>query len=229
MKLFKSIFLGIFTSLLLNNTNSFAETCGKIDIGPVLLHVDVLESGKTVKKINMPGIKADTPFLVWEGICLKPSFLYAGEGNTSIWSAGCGIGHYTPITGNFSVTPIVGVTYTSFKTTFHFPLEPGVTLDLREKFRSISPYVSLEATYTICKGLRLTGVYQYVWSHSDTVIKGMGTTKSNPKGSNYGLVAEYDLNQRWSINVGAAYNESLTKEKHGLRGYGGRLGFAFWF
>ena len=57
----------------------------------------------------------------------------------------------------------------------------------------------------------------------------MGTTKSKPKGSNYGVMIEHDLNDRWSINLGGAYNTSLTKEKHGIRGYGGRLGCAYWF
>lgn len=219
----------IYLLLLTLTGNAAADTCGKIDVGPAYLHVDVLESGKTVKKINMPGLKADAPFLVWNGVCLKPTILYGGAGSTQILSFGCGVGHYTPINKVFSVTPVVGLTYTLFKTTFHIPVAEDVKLDLHERFRSISPYVSLEATYTFCVGWRVTGLYQYVWSHSDTKIKGMGTTKSNPKGSNFGLMVEYDLNNKWSLNLGAAYNESLTAEKHGLRGYGARLGFAYWF
>ncbi len=72
-------------------------------------------------------------------------------------------------------------------------------------------------------------MYQYVWSRTITRIKGFKDTKSSPKGSNYSVMIESDINEKWSVNLGAAYNTSLTKEKHGLRGYGVRWGFAYWF
>lgn len=212
-----------------------ADYCGKIDFGPTFLHIDVLESGHTIKKINMAAVKADGSFLVWQGLCLKPTLIYARQGHSEIISGGCGIGHYTPIGEKCSLTPSIGCNFTQFKTTLHYLMPafsldlPAFTLDLKERFRSISPYVGLDTSYCFAKGWRLIAAYQYAWSRSHTAIKGFKDTKSNPKGSNYGLAIEGDLNDSWSVNIAAAYNTSLTKEKHGLRGYGVRFGIAYWF
>jgi hypothetical protein len=210
-----------------------ADCGGKLDAGPAYLHVDVLESGHTVKSISMPAIKADMWTFIVGGVCAKPTFLYAGKGSNQIISAGCGFGHYTPIGSKCSITPSIGCNFTQFKTTFHnHPIMADVFLDLRERFRSISPYVALDASYCFKKGWRVVGSYQYVWSRTYTKIKnvlGKKRFNSSPKGSNYGLMLEADVNDFWSLNLGAAYNSSLTHEKHGLRGYGVRFGFAFWW
>lgn len=206
-----------------------AECCGKIDAGPAFLHVDVLESGHTIKKINMLAVKADASLIVWKGVCIKPTILYAGRGHSEILSGGCGLGHYTPIGEKCSVTPSIGCNFTQFKTTIHYRVATGYKINLRERFCSVSPYVAIDASYCFVKGWRIVGFYQYVWSRTHTTIKGFDSTNSNPKGSNFGLMLEGDINEKWSINIGAAYNSSLTKEKHGLRGYGARLGIAYWF
>lgn len=220
------IFLAAFTFV---KNRLVADYCAKIDAGPTFLHVDVLESGHTIKKINMAGVKADGSYLVWKGICLKPSILYGRQGHNEIASGGCALGHYTPIGEKCSITPSVGCTFTQFKTTIHYPFAPGFIVHLKERFRSISPYLAIDASYCFVKGWRIIASYQYAWSRSHTTIKGYDSTKSSPEGSNYGVMIERDLNDNWSINLGAAYNTSLTKEKHGIRGYGARLGFAYWF
>jgi hypothetical protein len=213
----------------------FADDClGKADIGPVFLHIDVLESGHTIKKINMAGVKADGYVFLWKGVCLKPTILFGQQGHhNQLLSGGCGLGHYTPIGDKCSLTPSVGCNFTYFRTVIHaiIPLSPEISIPLRlkEKFHSVSPYVALDASYCFMKGWRLVGSYQYVWSRTNTKIKGLDDTKSHPSGSNYALMIEGDLNNKWSVNLGAAYNSSLTKEKHGLRGYGMRLGVAYWF
>lgn len=227
MQLRLFIFLAAF---IFAKSKSFAICNGKIDAGPAYLHVDVLESNHTIKKINMPAIKSDATILIWKGICLKPNILYASRRDSQIISGGCGIGQYFPITEKCFVTPSIGCNFTQFKTTLHnYPVFPCFLLDLKEKFRSISPYLAIDASYCFCPGWRIVGCYQYAWSRSYTKIKGADTTKSNPKGSNISLMLEYDLNDCWSVNLGAGYNSSLTKEKHGLRGYGVRLALAFWF
>lgn len=233
---FRLLSTRIFSTLLFLSTFALikpkihAEFNGKIDAGPAFLHVDVLEHGHTIKKINMPAIKTDGTFLIWNGTCIKPTLLYAGRGNTQIISGGCGIGQYIPIGKKCSITPSIGCNFTQFKTTIHnYPVAPGIFFDFKERFRSISPYAAIDASYCFTQGWRLVGCYQYVWSRTYTKIKGFDNTKSRPKGSNYALMVEHDLNDCWSINLGAAYNSSLTKEKHGLRGYGARLGLAFWF
>lgn len=231
LALFTTFFSLLFTPLMNNSIQ--AECGGKFDAGPAYLHVDVLESGHTVKSISMPAIKADLWTFIHAGFCAKPTFLYAGKGNSRILSAGCGFGHYTPIGSKCSITPSIGCNLTQFTTTFHnHPIMADVFLDLKERFRSISPYAALEASYCFKKGWRVVGSYQYVWSRTYTKIKNVLGTKhftSNPKGSNYGLMLEADVNDHWSLNLGAAYNSSLTQEKHGLRAYGVRFGFAFWW
>lgn len=215
--------------LSLTPESLLAECWAKIEAGPAYLHLDVLESGHTIKEINMAAVKADSSFLVWKGICLKPTILYGRQGHSEIASGGCGIGQYIPLGGKCSITPSIGCNFTQFKTNIHLPLSEAFKLKLKERFRSISPYVSLDGSWCFAQGWRLIGVYQYVWSKSWTKIKGFGTDTSHPKGSNYGLVLERDINDHWSVNIGAAYNLSLTKEKHGLRGCGVRLAFAYWF
>lgn len=203
-----------------------AACSSKIDAGPAWVHIDVLESNHTIKKIDMPAIKADSTFLLWKGICLKPAFLYGRINDSETFSGSCGLGHYIPITSTFSITPCIGCTYTQFKTTLD--LNPFF-LDVKERFRSVSPYASLEASYCFMPGWRVCGIFQYVISRTHTTIKGFGTTKSHPKGPNYALVLEHDINANWSINIAGAYNISLTKEKHGLRAYGARIAAAYWF
>lgn len=209
-----------------------AECCAKIEAGPAYLHIDVLESGHTIKELNMAAIKADASWIVWKGICLKPSFLYGRQGHSEVASGGCGLGQYIPIGDKCAITPSIGCNFTQFKTNIHLPITEAYKLKLRERFRSVSPYVALDASYCFCKGWRILGIYQYVWSRTWTKIQGLGvdmTDKSRPKGSNYALVLERDINDNWSVNVGAAYNLSLTKEKHGLRACGVRLAIAYWF
>lgn len=229
-----SLFIAFFT---LSSNSIMAQCWAKIEAGPTYLHLDVLESGHTIKEINMGAVKADASFMVWKGITLKPSFLYGRQGHSEIASGGCGIGQYIPLGDKCSITPSIGCNFTQFKTNIHLPIPPMPgKLKLEERFRSVSPYVSLDASYCFAKGWRILGIYQYVWSQSWTKIKGLEqigledmTTKSHPKGSNYALVLERDLNDHWSVSLGAAYNLSLTKEKHGLRAAGVRLGLAYWF
>lgn len=221
------IFLSVFTMI---NHQADAACCNKIEVGPTYIHLDVLEKGHTIEKLNMAAGKLDGTLLVWKGVCLKPTFLYARQGHSEIISGGCGLGHYFPIGDKCSVTPSVGCNFTQFKTTIHdYEAVPGYFVDFKERFRSVSPYACIDASYCFVKGWRIVGSYQYVWSTSRTAIKGMKTTKSTPEGSNFGLMLEGDINDNWSASLGAAYNSSLTKEKHGLRGYGVRLGLAYWF
>ena len=221
-----SLLIACFASIE-NKLN--AETLGKVDIGPAILHVDILEFGHTIKTINMPGLRADGTFMIWQGLCLKPSVTYGGKGSTQVFNGGCGLGFYTPIGDKCSITPAIGLGYTEFKTNINYKVAPSVFILLEEEIQSFSPYISLDATYCFYKGWRFVLSYQYVFSYSETKIKHMDTTKSRPKGSNYGFMVEYDLNEKWSLNLGGAYNTSLTKEKHGIRGYGARFGFAYWF
>ncbi len=231
--------LGTFMCMAFCGTAQAEDCIGKIEAGPTYLHLDILESGKTIKKVNMPAIRIDGSGMVWKGICVKPSFLYGGKGNTQTLSCGLGAGLvYKPIEC-LCITPSIGCSYAQFRTTLRVNVPENVRIalnlpenmrvDVREKFYSISPYGSIDITYTIVKGLRICGIFQYVWSDTHTTIKGSGSTTSHPKGQNYALILEKDINERWSINIAGAYNDSLTKEKHGVRAYGARIAAAYWY
>jgi len=220
----------LFLATLISGTPSLkAECIGKIDLGAVFLHVDVLESNKTIKAVNMPGVRADASILIWKGLCLKPSILYAQNGNTDTLTGGCGLGFYIKLDDQFCITPSLGCNFTEFNTTIKYPITEFFSLNLKERFRSVSPYGALEATFTFVPGWRATILGQYVISRTHTKITDFGSTTSRPKGPNYALILEADINEHWSINIAGAYNLSLTKEKHGLRAYGGRLAVAYWF
>ena len=127
--------------------------------------------------------------------------------------------------------PLTGVNWGWLKTKLEIenPFNPLANIDLTEKFRSISPYVAFEASYTFCPGWRVVGNIQYAWSRTHTTIEPFIKDTSHSEGFSYSGMIEYDLNPCWSVNLGALYNQSLTKEKHGLRGWGCKLGLAYWF
>lgn len=202
---------------------------GKAEIAPAYAHIDVLESGKTVHQINLAAVKADASIMLWQGLCLKPNLLY-GTGNATLVTTGLGLGYIFPVQDNLCITPSVGVNYTFVKTQITYKNTFFGEIILKEKFQSVSPYIGIEAAYTFCPSWRICAFIQYAWSSTWTHIKGMDpSSRGHSDGANYGLMIEHDLNNQWSINVGGAYNESLSKEKHGLRGAGVKLGLARWF
>ena len=216
-----SFILSIFASKYL-----FGDCRGKFEVAPTFAHLDILNFGKTVKTMDLPAIKADGNILLYKGLCIRPGFMY-GSNRGSLLTTGCGLGFAIPYK-KWCFTPSVGVAYTQLKT--HIPIDFfGFKLKVREKFHSWSPYISLEIFYRITKCWRTGIMVQYAWSRSKTTIENFGSDKSNAKGPNYAFLIERDLNEHWSINLGFAYNISLTREKHGIRGYGMKMGLAYWF
>jgi long-subunit fatty acid transport protein len=75
--------------------------------------------------------------------------------------------------------------------------------------------------------------YQYAWSRTHTKLthehNKLVSEKSHSCGPNYTLGVEYYVDDHWAINCGIGYNISLSKEKHGLRGKGAKLGVAYYF
>lgn len=207
------------------------ECRGKIDIGPAYVHVDVLKSGKTDHKLDLAAVKAEFNYRFWKCLVIRPTLLY-GRGccNDEIFNGGAGIGVALPLSKCFGIMPIAGINFGYLST--HFKLEHPqfpCPFCVKEKFHSSSPYIALEVSWTFTPTWRLLANYQYSWSRTRTVIKPFVKDRSHSEGSNYAAMIEHDLNKNWSINLGAAYNESLTKEKHGLRAYGFKLGVAYWF
>lgn len=208
---------------------------GKIDLGLAYVHVDLLKSGVTRHRMDLCAFKADLSYRFWKCLLIKPAFLYGhGRHKDRVCNGGLGLGLYLPIAQGFTITPSVGVTFGNLKTTYKVkipvPNVPAlVTVPVEEKFYSSSPYLAVEVSYTFIPSWRLITNVQYSWSHTRTTIKPLLKDKSHSQGWSYSAMIEADLNPHWSINLGGAYNVSLTKEKHGLRAYGFKLGVAYWF
>lgn len=230
---------------LLNSNNLSAEVWGKVDVAPAYVHIDVLEHERTVHRMDMIALKADATVIVWKGLCFKPTLL-AGTGGGDIVSTGAGVGFCIPCWEWLVLTPSVGCLYTNLTTHIDldipFPLSPTGTYHLhrvKENFWSVSPYLGLDATFRINCDWRICAQFQYSWSTTHTTLskqeafpngsKFKHTDKSKANGPSYGLMLEYDLTECVSVNLGGAYNLSLTKEKHGLRGAGVKLGLGYWF
>lgn len=220
----RNLIASICTFLL--STTLLADSKAKIDVGPAFIHLDILESGKTIDRMDMPGVRADANYMFENGICIKPTVLY-GSNNGSLLSVGASVGQYIPCGDQWSFLPNLGVSYSYVHTTVDFP-SFGL-LDLKEKFRSISPFLGLDAYYTFTPTWRICGSFQYAWSRTHTEIQHLPKSKSHCQGPIYSLLLEKDITPSWSLNLGMGYNISLTKEKHGLRGTGVKLGLARWY
>lgn len=207
-----------------------ADCCGKIEGGPAYVHVDILESGKTVHRMNMGAFKGDASYIIKKGygFVIKPSILYATTGGKEYLASGAlGFGHCTPINQWLTLTPSFGVTFTYVRTKTKI-LALGLT-NLKETFWSTSPYIGIDACCKIADTWRVVGVFQYAISRTHTNIQGILKDKSQSQGPSYAVLLEKDITDKVSVNLGAAYNLSLSKEKHGLRGMGAKASIAYWF
>lgn len=215
-----------------------ADCCGKLDLSVVGVHVDFLESNKTIHSMDVPGCKFDVAYRIWSGLMIRPTFLYGhGKGKDELIQGGVGLGFCFPIYNEqLYITPLVGFTAGRVQTVVKIPfaLPAPVELSITEKFRSYSPYLALEGSYHFTSRFRIVANVQYTWSWTKTtftpfISQVFEPVHSRSEGFTYAGLIEYDLNDHWSINAGAAYNLSLTKEKHGLRLWGGKVGLAYWF
>jgi len=188
----------------------------RLDIGPAFASIDMLTSGHTVKTYNLAAVRGDALIMPIEGFCIKPSYLYAG-GNATLNTGGVGVGYAIPVPciEHFYLTPTYGWTGTKFKSKI-------------DNFSSRGQYISLEASWTFIECWRIYGMGQWCWSRVTTKF-GPFKFKNHCKGPNYAVCLEHDLNETLSVSLAAGYNTSLSKEKHGLRGKGLKLGLAYWW
>lgn len=208
--MYKLFFLG----LLCLTAGLTAEYKGRLDVGPAYASIDMLTSGKTERTYNLPAVKADATITIYEAFCIKPSYLYA-NGDANLNSGSIGLGFCIPIICDLYMTPSYGWTETRFKSKI-------------EKFVSRGQYIALDASWTFLEKWRLYGMAQWCWSKVRTKL-GPFTFKNHCKGPNYAVCLERDLNEHFSVSLAAGYNTSLSKEKHGLRGKGVKLGLAYWW
>jgi hypothetical protein len=209
------------------NTCSESKVCGKVELSPTYIHIDLLDEGKTVDRMDLPAIRGDACWCIWKGLVLKPTIMW-GKNDKQLFTTGAAIGHITPIISDcFYLTPLVGMNYTYLKTDTSLP--PLGLTNLDQKFRSYAPYVGMEATWNFAPMWRVHGTVQYAWTRNRTTISNLVKVKEWSSGWNWGGQIERDLNECWSVNAGGAYNSSMTKEKRGTRAYGFKIGLARWF
>ncbi|MDP1880553.1 MAG: autotransporter outer membrane beta-barrel domain-containing protein, partial [Parachlamydiaceae bacterium] len=228
--------LTCFTSISLSG-----EIRGKVDAGPTLIYLDLLKSGKTEDTKKMGGFKADSTVLVYEGIAIKPSLLM-GWGDGKLVSGSIAAGYYIPLPGGWcNILPNVGIGWSYLDTRTKLDVNGIELKDLRQRMRSESPFIGIDFSFCINKQWSIIGAYQYIWAHSDTQINEFPDEfqqltnikrirdKSHSCGPNYSLGIEYSYNDQWAFNLGFGYNISLSKEKHGIRGKGVKLGVGYYF
>lgn len=221
----------IYASLLfvaITCSGLHAGICGKADIGGTLIDLDILKSGHTEETLHMKGFKGDATIQVYKGFVVKPGFIWA-RGHGELASGSIGIGHCFPLFKNFTVIPSAGVIFSYVRTRVDLEMLGPAGENLKERFRSTSPYAALEFSYTFLENWTLIGCYQYSWSRTHTKIGKIVSENSNCCGPNYSLGIEYSIDKHWAVNFGAGYNISLSKEKHGIRGKGMKLGVAYYF
>lgn len=209
------------------------ETLGKIDVGPAFLHIDILEHNKTVKRMDIWGVRGDFSYYIYKGLYIKPVVLYGngGAAKGGIFTGSLGLGYCFPLCPTFLISPSIGANYCHLWTKINLPIPfpPFKLENIKENFKSWAPYIALDIYYTFIPTWRICAGIQYSWSKTKTTLVHIGKSKSKSEGFAYSLLLEHDLSDKWSINVGAAYNLSLTKEKHGLRGSGIKAGVTRWF
>lgn len=207
----------------------YAGICGKVDVGATLIDLDILKSGHTERTLHMKGFKGDATVQAYKGFVVKPGFIWA-KGQGELASGTIAVGHCFPLFKNFTLLPSAGVVCSYVST--RIDLEILGLKNLKERFRSTSPFVAVEFSYTFLEKWSLIGCYQYAWSRTHTSIKSPDVSISDTSkccGPNYSLGIEYSIDKNWAVNLGAGYNISLSKEKHGIRGKGLKLGVAYYF
>lgn len=215
----------LILALLLISPSLQAICKGKLDVAPTWMKIDVLEFGKTVRRLDISGARVSADYFVWNNIMARGTFL-AGRGDANFETYSIGLGACLPYKQLY-FTPHAGITYTNFRTSFDLP--QFFLFHLKQHFTSYGPYVGIDAQWCITDKWRIGGGFVYAWGRTKTVVKPIQKAKSSTKGPNYTILVERDIGDKWSLNIGAGYNRSLDREKHGLKGKGIKIGLTRWF
>lgn len=240
-----SIFLFALAAVAFSGPESLEAQCSaKVDLGLAYVHLDNLFEGKTEHSNDLAAIRADVNFKLFKGLIVKPTVLFGSsepfkvESEDSLFAAAITVGHCFPITEKLLIQPNLGWTYTRMKTVFNgttTEVNPFLgEVDIRfhgvkQSFRSNGPSIGLEAYYSFTDCFRTCLSVQYIWSKTHSELHGLFNDSSHTQGPSYSAMIEYDFTSCWSVNLAGAYNVSLTKEKHGLRAAGLKVGLARWF
>lgn len=215
--------------LFISSNPLFSETKGKLEVAASYVHIDLIQSGITMKDIDMPAIRVEGAWNMGKGMYIKPFGMWGKKDESELITAGACLGVCIPLGKCFLVSPSVGANYTRLDTTIDLLFGDGSFFTFDETFDGWAPYIGLEITYRLRSNLRLSLSGQYAWSRSETEIKDLLKATSDSRGPAYAAMIEYDFSDFWSVNFATAYNESYSREKNGIRGRGGKIGLVRWF
>lgn len=215
-------------ALLLVSGVLFGECRGKIDIGPVLMKVELLKFGKPEQTYHMNGVRGALDYFVYKPVFVRLTGISTlGKHRSHFQTYTAGVGACIPYC-QFYFTPSVGVSYSHFKAR-NGQLTDFQLFNLKQEFTGLGPYVGFEVLWKITETWRVGGGFQYSWSNTRSSLEDVFShAKGNSQGPTWTFLLEKDINQQWSINFGAAYNRSLDREKHGLRAQGIKVGLTYW-
>src|SRR5262249_33768361 len=142
--MYMKMLLLFFSLIAVGSQSLHAQVKGKVDAGPAFMHIDILESGHTVKRMDMWGVRADLCYFLYKGLYVKPVVLY-GNGSAAkggLFTGSLSLGFCLPLNEHITVSPGVGYSYSHLWTKIDF--EPLQLKNLRENFKSQAPFVSLD-------------------------------------------------------------------------------------
>ncbi len=205
------------------------ELHGKIDAGPAYVHLDNILNGKVVNKEDLWGGQLSTVTLLWKGLGVKTSTLYASGNASTLSMNSAALGFYIPVTEWLGVMPFGGFGISRYATHLDVGTPFGVVPNVKWTTNSHTPQTGLDLYLMPTDWLRISGTVAYGWSNTSSHMRDIESRKQSSQGFNYAAVVEYLLNDHWSLNAAGAWYESLSKEKHGLRAMGAslRLGYRY--
>lgn len=233
--MYNSYFFSLFTAIFfsLSTTYIYGECQSKFDVAPAYMHLDVIVNNQTIQKNDMPAFRAEYSRYIKKGWWVKAVGLY-GKNKAEFSGLTLATGFSLPIHEKILLSPGIGLSGSRFTTILTLPVhnpetDAFVFVKVPQKFEALSPYIGVEVAYKICQGTRLYLSVQYAWSYSEIKFQRLFKEKSDSGGPTFSLMLEHDLSNRWSVNIAGTYNESLSNQKDGLRGYGGKIGLAYWW
>lgn len=219
------------------STQPLAAVHGKIDAAPIYVQVKVKQGGRTAETLNLGGGRLDATIQLVEdsGFVIRPAVNVAG-GDGTYWSGNLGFGYYIPVTDRIKLLPTVGGAYSHLHTfvnvTVPNPFVPGTFLVIpnqKEKFGSASWFLGTDISLKISEQLYVTGIVQYAWAHVHTDVGSLISSSGSSSGFNTAIVVDYYFCENWALSGGAAYNNSMSKEKDGISALGFKLGIGYYF
>lgn len=204
----------------------YAEIRGKVDVGYADIMIHLHDANLPKKRIPMQGFSLNSTLVVWKGLCLKPHIISGSGREGHLLNLSLGAGCYIPF-GSFCVLPSVGITRGYLRGFIDLP-QVGLE-NIKQRFKTWTPYVGVDVSYTISEKWSVCMMVQYGWATTHFTISRIISQKTHTSGFNLVGQIDYYFTSNWSANFAIAKNESWEDAKVGIVGYGGRLGLGYCF